>query len=113
VYDGLAWLDLHWDPFKNPPDGGMNLYYVYCVERSMDLIGAQRLGARFWYAEMAEQVLSRQKENGMWTGGNSPNGSPDVLDTCFALLYLHRSTLGGIPFPSVTGGSEEPPSDNR
>ena len=37
----------------------------------------------------------------------------DTLDTCFALLFLKRATRGSIPFPSLTGGSDDPPVDNR
>ena len=70
IYDGLAWLDRNWSPWENA--GGKhvwNVYYVYCVERAMDLVGSQRLGKRFWYAEMAEQVVGRQRDDGSWTGG--------------------------------------------
>jgi hypothetical protein len=115
VYDGLAWLDAHWHPSTNPPagDSGWHLYYVYCVERAMDLVGGWRLGKRLWYVEMAEALLPQQKADGSWNGLHRALLNGDVLDTCFALLFLQRATKGGIPFPSVTGGSDEPPSDNR
>jgi hypothetical protein len=114
IYDGLAWLDAHWSPYKNSgaDPTSYDLYHVYCVERAMDLVGASRIGAHFWYAEMAKEVLSRQAASGCWPkrGENSPE---TVMDTCFALLFLHRATKGGIPFPVVTGGSEEAPQDGR
>ena len=114
IYDGLAWLDKHWHPFENPIDGRSqyHVYYLYCVERAMDLVGGQRPGAHLWYVEMAEQLVGRQNTRGFWDS-KSTLANGQVLDTSFALLFLHRATRGGIPFPSVTGGSEEPPVDNR
>ena len=114
VYDGLAWLDLHWDPISNPGGGvaGYHVYYLYCVERAMDLVGARRLGKHLWYVDMTEQLLPLQKKAGFWDSQSTLANGP-VLDTCFALLFLHRATLGGIPFPSVTGGSEDLPVDDR
>jgi hypothetical protein len=115
IYDGLAWLDANWSPFQNPAveRTANDLYYVYCVERAMDLVGASRLGRHFWYAEMAEQVLARQHESGCWSRREDPAHPTTVLDTCFALLFLHRATRGGIPFPVVTGGDDVPPTDAR
>jgi hypothetical protein len=74
----------------------------------MDLVGVQLLGNHLWYAEMAEQLLGRQNARGYWDS-QSTLANGQVLDTCFALLFLHRATRGGIPFPSVTGGSDDPP----
>ena len=42
IYDGCAWLDMHWNPFENPQKRSMNvyhIYYMYCIERAFDLIG--------------------------------------------------------------------------
>jgi Squalene-hopene cyclase C-terminal domain len=111
VYDGLAWLDANWSPYENA--GGWNYYYEYCVERAMDLIGSWKIGPHYWYTEMAEQIVGRQKDKGNWEGANSREMNGDVLDTCFALLFLRRATKGGIPFPSVTGGSDTPAADTR
>ncbi len=114
VYDGLAWLDANWSPFKNKGGNGhWDLYYVYCVERAMDLVGSQRLGNHVWYLDMAKEVLSKQREDGSWTGGAATTFHADTLDTCFALLFLQRATRGGIPYPSVTGGSDVEPVDGR
>jgi hypothetical protein len=109
IYDGLAWLDKNWSPWLNPIGGDANyhIYYLYSVERAMDLVGANLLGKHLWYAEMAEELLKRQEPSGRWVEGGSAQGpATDVLDTCFALLFLDRATMGGIPMPSVTGGSD-------
>jgi hypothetical protein len=116
IYDGLAWLDANWSPSQNPKKQRKNVYHVYyqyCVERAMDLIGAARLGKHFWYMEMGQQLLSRQKPQGFWHT-NSTLRPEETLDTCFALLFLKRATKGGIPFPSLTESSDSGPAiDNR
>jgi hypothetical protein len=114
VYDGLAWLDMNWSPFTNPGGQGAHyhVYYLYCCERAFDLVGNRLLGKHYWYAEMAEQLVNRQDQKGFWDS-SSTHKPEKVLDTSFALLFLKRATKGGIPFPSVTGGGDEPPVDNR
>ena len=62
--------------------------------------------------QMGERLLSLQKPQGFWKTG-STHDPEDTLDTCFSLLFLKRATRGGIPFPSITGGWEEDPADNR
>jgi hypothetical protein len=112
VYDAIAWLDLHWSPYENTMFGGNhNTYYLYCVERGMDLVGNKLVGKHMWYIEGAEQLVARQNEAGFWK--DKSHDPEDVINTCFALLFLRRSTKGAIPFPDVTGGSDEPPVDRR
>jgi hypothetical protein len=115
VYDGSAWLDMNWDPYSNPGKKGENvytIYYMYCVERAFDLIGNNLLGKHPWYQEMAEQLVGKQRDKGFWNSGTTLKPE-EVLDTCFALLVLKRSTGGAIPYGSVTQPGDEPPSDNR
>ena len=115
VQDGLAWLELNWSPFDNPKKSQMNIYTVYWLysfERMMDLIGKQLLGKHLWYNEMGQQLLNRQAEDGHWKTGTTLEPG-DTLDTCFALLFLKRATKGAIPNPSITGGSDDAPVDNR
>ena len=115
VYDGCAWLDANWSPYENPQKRSENIYhiyYLYCVERAFDLIGNRLLGKHPWYEEMARQLTGRQDPKGFWDDQRSHKPS-EVLGTCFALLFLHRSTKGGIPYGSITGGGDEPPADNR
>jgi hypothetical protein len=70
------------------------------------------LGKNVWYEAMASQLVGRQQDKGFWNS-NSTHKPEEVLDTCFALLFLKRSTKGGIPYGSITGGGDEPPADNR
>jgi hypothetical protein len=115
INDGLAWLDLNWSNFDNPKKRQTNvytIYWLYSFERMMDLIGLQRLGKHMWYSEMGQQLLNRQAEDGHWKTGTTLEPQ-DTLDTCFALLFLKRATKGAIPNPSLTGGSDDAPVDNR
>lgn len=114
VYDGLAWLEHHWSPFDNPPGSPFtyHVYYLYGVERAMDLVGDQLIGRHPWYSEMGQELINRQNSDGHWDS-NSTHEPADVIDTCFALLFLKRATKGAIQFPDVTGGSDDTPADNR
>jgi hypothetical protein len=115
VEDGIAWMEANWSPFANPKKKEMNvyhLYWLYAVERAMDLTGQTKVGPHIWYSEMGQQLIDRQGEDGRWDT-QTAHQPGDVLDTCFGLLFLRRSTRGAIPFPAITGGSDEPPVDNR
>jgi hypothetical protein len=104
LYDGLAWLSENWDPWSNPGFYAKQTFYLYCVERAMDLVGAQRLGGRLWYLEMTKALLPKQDAAGAWDTKDPQLGDRGaVCDTCFALLFLRRATQGGVPLPIVTG----------
>jgi hypothetical protein len=102
--DAAAWLDLHWSPFENPGKTDFNVYhvyYLYCVERAMDLVGATRIGRHDWFVEMGTKLLAKQSPDGSWNS-ETAHRPKAVLDTCFALLFLSRATKGGIPLPAQT-----------
>jgi|SRR5262245_4267302 len=104
VLDGFAWLDLHWDAAKNSPPKTYDGYYLYCVERAMDLAGATRLGNHVWYVEVAKGLVERQRQNGSW---DTKSGGSPILDTAFSLLVLRRATA------PVTVSSEAPPTHGK
>ena len=111
IYDGLAWLATNWSPWDHPR---RNVYYLYCVERALDLTGAERLGDHLWYLEMVEQLLPRQHPKGFWDTKDEQVGDRNpVVDTSLALLFLRRAAKGGVPVPIVTGDDDEPPVENR
>ena len=115
IEDGLCWLEENWNARTNPRKQRMNvyhLYWMYSVERAMDLVGHQKIGTHLWYSEMGQSLISTQADDGSWDS-NSTHEPRKTLDTCFALLFLKKATQGQIPFPSVTGGTDEPPVDNR
>ena len=114
IWDGLAWLDLHWSPFENPEKKQINryhVYYVYCVERACDLLGNVRLGNHLWYREMAGQLVGRQSPKGFWDSATTHKPTA-VLDTSFALLFLRRATKGPGP-ASVTESDADAAVDGR
>ena len=112
LFDGLLWLQKHWSPFVNPVMEGYHVYYLYGLERAMNLLGGSRIGDHPWYSEMGQELINRQQEAGHWNS-RSTHEPMAVLDTCFALLFLKRATADQIPFPSITGPGSEDPPDNR
>lgn len=109
IFDGLAWLSTHFDAWQNPgAPGNRMINYLYCTERAMDLVGADRLGEHLWYVEMVQQLLPQQDARGAWDTKDMQLGERGaVIDTAYALLFLRRAAQGGVPrMPVVTGGDE-------
>jgi hypothetical protein len=51
------------------------------------------VGGKDWYFEGATQLIARQRKNGSWNEG----GRLDIVETCFALLFLKRATAPITP----------------
>ena len=105
IRDGIAWLAGHWT-LEEDPGGGFPYYYLYSVERVGALLGDRFVGGHDWYREGAEILLRRQLKEGAWpsdTGEVNGVGSPDVVTTSFALLFLRRATAAGVFTPDFTG----------
>ena len=86
VAHGLAWLATHFTPGGKTSQ--WSLYGLYAVERAAVLGRRRFLGARDWYAEGSAHLTGRQSPDGSWGGS--------LVDTCFALLFLTRSTARGL-----------------
>jgi hypothetical protein len=126
VYDGIAWLDLNWSSFTNPGDARYSIYYLYAMERAMDILGKNLIGTHLWYTDGARAILDHAKKakvkealkkgtreaDGMYWAVGDTLEPHDVLDTCFALLFLKRATQGLVP-PAPVTGAPGGPSDNR
>ncbi len=86
-----AWLSLHFTVRENPMAGQVwYLYYLYGLERAMELGAIARFGGRDWYWEGAIHLLtSRKGGHGGWMG---------LENSCFAVLFLKKSQL-----PVTTG----------
>lgn len=67
--------------------------HLWALERWCGLTGRTRIGTHDWYREIAAWLVDQQQPNGSWGYA----GSPELLDTCFALLFLRRSTVSA-PF---------------
>ena len=92
VLEGMQWINKNFLVTDNPGrPGKWHYYYLYGLERAGMLFGTETIGDHKWYREGAEQLLSAQSGGG-W--GN-------VVDTCFAILFLRRATR---PLNVATGG---------
>jgi hypothetical protein len=86
IRDALAWLEEYYDLEENPFRGsGWWAYYLFNVERVGVLLDQRYLGTRDWYEEGAELLMATQEGSGRLAG--------DLIDTCFALLFLKRATV--------------------
>jgi hypothetical protein len=126
IWDGLAWLGRNFSVSENPgpADAPMaaktwQYYWLYGVERAGVLSGVTLMAGRDWYLEGADYLVGRQSKAGGWSGvrripadvplppdvekelgrfGIASGG--DLLDTCFALLFLKKATFrvrrGGV-----------------
>lgn len=121
IWDAIAWLQFNYSVTENPGAGlRWQYYYLYGLERACVIAGKRFLGEHDWYREGANLLLDAQKDDGRWAprgqlgrfGGGPGGASPyrtDVLDTCFALLFLKRATIKPTvpvldnPGPVVTG----------
>ncbi len=96
-WDGVAWLQSHWSvDFNTNGAQGYHYYWLYCLERVGDLKRVNLVAGHPWYEEGAKVLVDQQEPGGSWnrTDTHEPH---DVLNTCFALLFLNRAT------PAITG----------
>lgn len=127
---GLAWLDANLRLASNPSErsdglgrgGGHYFYYLFGIERVGSFLDRDQLGGKFWYRDGARRLLKAQNSNGSW---NDPpttlemrplmrdEGSSELSDTCFALLFLRRASgrTGGQRTADHVYVSEDPDDD--
>jgi hypothetical protein len=92
VWDGFGWLMTNWSVTENPLHGrGRHYYHLYGLERVGTLGLYEKIGAHWWYKEGAEVLLGAQAADGKWDNKDEIAPS-DILDTCYALLFLRRGT---------------------
>lgn len=106
LWDAIAWMQANFEVDGNPGMGRTwQYYYLYGMERAGVIAGKRFFGSHDWYREGAEMLVADQVQDGRWAprgqlggfgGGARGQPSPyrtDLLDTCFALLFLKRATL--------------------
>jgi len=91
IRDSIVWIERHWSMKGNPRSGSYFYYYLYGLERVGDLQGTLMIGEHYWYNEGAEVLVEDQRKNGAWQRSDT-HFPQDVLNTCFALLFLDRAT---------------------
>jgi hypothetical protein len=103
---GLRWVSYHFTVTENfgpveelmakemisdTPNQSTELYYwLWAVERAATLCGLAKLGPRDWYGEGSRELLATQRADGSWYSG--VKRCQPVWDTCYAILFLTRST---------------------
>jgi hypothetical protein len=103
AWDGLAWLGTHWNPSRGGVRRGdfADYYESYGVERAGVLAAVEWMAGVDWYGVGAAPILDAQTADGAWVGqwgAVDPrnrvlaSGGGDVVDTCFALLFLKKGT---------------------
>lgn len=65
-------------------------YYLWALERAAAVSATSAFGGRDWYAEGSQELLSLQRPDGSWSSG--VKRCNPVWDTCYAILFLTRST---------------------
>ena len=97
VRDAVAWMQVNFDVTTNPKgQDNWHFYYLYGLER-MGIVGHFRfIGKTDWYLEGAEFLLHEQDDTGSWESG-------EVVQTCFGLLFLKRSSFKNVN-PVITPG---------
>jgi hypothetical protein len=114
MWEGLAWIQENWDLYDNPGQpGNWPFYWIYGLERCARLAGIEHVGLHDWYHEGANRLIADQLPDGSWpkTHRMKPKGDQNVrwwsdqVDTCFAILFLTKSTPEiKTPPPAITGG---------
>jgi hypothetical protein len=95
IETGLSALSRYIQPPSDDPNAKPameSMYFLWSVERVGVLFDRKKIGGKEWYAWGVQMLLANQHADGHWLG-QQYEGSVDVLDTCFALLFLKRSNL--------------------
>ena len=134
MWDAIAWLSWRYSITQNPPSLGprWHYYYLYGLERACVIVGKKTLGRHDWYTEGARLLVDAQEGDGRWAplafggGPRRPGGlgnvrapaassGMDLLDSCFALLFLERAALEPkapvLPGPAITPSETDLPRD--
>jgi hypothetical protein len=70
-----------------------DMYFLWSVERVAVLFQLSKIDGKDWYRWGLEILDAYQQPDGHWFLNMGPAGSSDIVDTCFALLFLHRANL--------------------
>ena len=97
---GFGWIAREFTARHNPGFCAKNdkhwHYWLYSLERACELAGVAWIDGRDWHYEGALQLLSQQQKNGSFRADQAETMTVEA--TCFAVLFLKKSTL-----PAATG----------
>ncbi|MEZ6188322.1 MAG: hypothetical protein R3F62_25390 [Planctomycetota bacterium] len=86
-------------PRRGVPRESWQFYWLYGLEKAMEVSGIERLAERDWYRAAAGYVLKMQRQDGSW--------GPEIQSS-LALLVLNRATLRLHEGTRVRGGGAAP-----
>ncbi|MEZ4753140.1 MAG: hypothetical protein R3A13_02380 [Bdellovibrionota bacterium] len=99
INSGWAKLGEIFDVKTNPGNPGWHYYWLYGLERVGAFLGVPNMGKHKWYPVGAKYLVEQQlkqeagkpenPEAGSWAAGGHES---QLVRTCFALLFLKRST---------------------
>jgi hypothetical protein len=70
-----------------------NMYFLWGVERVAVLYQLETINGKKWYPWGVDILMTNQLPKGAWRGVGV--GSTEIVDTCFAILFLQQSNLTG------------------
>ena len=111
VLDGLARLSLLYSSYPDLEEGGASrsfegraralgtslsdFFFLCALKRACVLCKLANLGGVNWYQVGANRIVESQLPSGNFRGGSRDNGNGrELIDTCFALLFLNGSVVG-------------------
>jgi squalene-hopene/tetraprenyl-beta-curcumene cyclase len=106
VRAALEWLAKHCTFVVYPGMGGAGLYYYYhTMAKALDVLGDEVFTdaagtAHHWRGELAQALVSRQREDGSWVNANARwmENDPNLV-TAYALLALAHVKPEPAPAP--------------
>ncbi|MFH1228502.1 MAG: hypothetical protein V1701_11460 [Planctomycetota bacterium] len=124
IKKALNWVIENFDVSRNPNKGPHHYYYLYGMERAGILLPTEFFGKYEWYPAGARYLMENQGTDGSWYGGiaainsvknphaASITNSINIVDTCFAVLFLCRATKFG-KWPPDDTKTKKVPSDSK
>lgn len=100
IRDGAAWLSKHFTVTQNPNRDMYQYYFLYGMERAGVLSLCDSWGEHNWYEKGSEYLLKEQQGTGSWPARDAQS---ELVDTCFAILFLCRATTPIVPGFAETG----------
>ena len=77
---------------SNEQMAGHSYYALYALERLGIFSQRTSFGAHDWYREGANYLLAQQKPDGCWEYADRGRKGEPLHNTCFAILFLRRTT---------------------
>jgi len=98
--------------WKENPGHGNNFHYYFCMSmaKAMTMMQQPVVAGHSWFAEMGNELASRQQGDGSWLNSGSEGEDTREVATCFALLALETgiAATGKERVPALTLANSGP-----